>query len=70
MLPYSEEIIKYIETIQTNCMKMSKEVEKTTKNIDESKKELNEMIHFWATKSLHSDLKYFRLNTCLDVLMK
>jgi hypothetical protein len=41
---YSDDIIKSIETTQTNCMKVSKEIEKITQNIDKSKKELNELI--------------------------
>ena len=64
---YSDDIIKYIETTQTNCMKMSKEIEKITHNIDKSKKELNEMIMKFDTLKF-DDEKFKGIKTTVSVL--
>ena len=64
---YSDDIIKSIETTQTNCMKMSKEIEKITHNIDKSKKELNEMIMKFDTLKF-DDEKFKGIKTTVSVL--
>ena len=64
---YSDDIIKYIETTQTNCMKMSKEIEKITHNIDKSKKELNELIMKFDTLKF-DDEKYKGIKTTVSIL--
>ena len=40
---FSDEIIKSVELNQTNYIKLSKEVNKITENIEKSKKDLNEL---------------------------
>ena len=41
---YSDEIIKSVELNQTNCIKLSKEVNQITENIEKSRKDLSELI--------------------------
>ena len=41
---YSDEIIKLVELNQTNCIKLSKEVNQITENIEKSRKDLSELI--------------------------
>jgi hypothetical protein len=64
---YSDEIIKSIETTHTNCMKMSKEIEKIAYNIDKSKKELNELIMKFDTLKF-DDEKFKGIKTTVSVL--
>ena len=64
---YSDEIIKSIETTQTNCMKLSKEVEKITYNIDKLKKELNELVVKFDTLKF-DDEKFKGIKSTVSVL--
>ena len=42
---YSDEIIKSIEDTQSECFKMSKEVNKMTVEVEKSKRNLNELVN-------------------------